>query len=185
VSDLDADDLALIARLRALPSEGDEPAWDRFGVELARQLDAAPPRPWWRRWWAPAIGLSLAAATSGAVVLWPGPSRTPAPVAVTDHDAAAEPAPPPVPGPTTRPGDAVFALGGEGELDDAELDDEDVVAGMIEALALDAEGDGVIELAVPDEPVEGLVPDLDLDWIDELEDEELDAVTAWLEDEAG
>jgi hypothetical protein len=193
--DLDPEDLAVIARLRALPTEGTEPAWDQFGRELARKLAAPTPRPWWRRWWAPALGATLATAAAGAVVLmWPQPTAAPVVVAELLDDAAPEPAPVPAPRPP-RPGEAILALGAEGDIDDADLDldDEDVIAGVIEALDegddVDEEDDEGEDLAaigdVPEDPVEGLVPDLDLDWVDDLEDEDLDAVAAWLEDEAG
>ncbi|MCB9565571.1 MAG: hypothetical protein H6708_34730, partial [Kofleriaceae bacterium] len=52
-------------------------------------------------------------------------------------------------------------------LDDPELDDWVAGAGP------------------PVEPELGLVPDLGLDWVDDLDDDDLDAVTAWLAEQAG
>lgn len=184
--DLDDDDRALIARLRALPPEGREPSWESFGRELGRKLDAAPPAPWWRRWWAPALGASLAAATAVTVLVWPHGARAPVvdePIAVIERDAA--PAPIPVPVPAPRPGDAVLALGAEGELEDADLDDADVITEVMAALDDGGEDDEDLTVLddVPDEGNEGLVPDLDLAWVDELDDADLDAVTAWLDEE--
>ena len=180
--DLDDDERAIVTRLRALPDEGREPDWDRFGRELGAKLDATPAKPWWRRWWTPTIGFGLAVATAAVFVAWPAGTAAPPDaerVAVLTPDAAPQPK-------VVAAVVDVLAFGAEGELDDAELDDDAVVTEVMAALEIEADADDEETMDdVPDEPVDGLVPDLDLDWVDDLDDEDLAAIDAWLDDEAG
>ena len=148
------DERAVVDRLRALPDDTPGADWDALEREIGRAVDAeaARRRPWaWLvRRWRPALGLALVAAAAAIVV---GVSREePAPSRTAHADAGVRaPAPPPA------------------ELDDVDdLDDE----------ALDAEV--LAELVAAEDVDDGLVPELGLEWIDELDAEELEAVDRWL-----
>lgn len=96
---LDDDDRALIAKLRALPGEGEEPDWRAFEAQIRAQVaPLSTPSPWWRTWrWLIPIG-ALATTAAIVVVLASRPHAT-GDVATTEqaarHDAsvAAEPDP--------------------------------------------------------------------------------------------
>ena len=77
---LDADDESLVARLRALPSEGAEPDWAVLERSIRDAVGPSVPRPWWRRWrWIVPIG--ALAATAAALLLWlRHPASEPAPL---------------------------------------------------------------------------------------------------------
>lgn len=172
----------LLGRLRAAGGAPDPapPVLDQLGRDVRRAIDElAARRPWWRRWWAPALG--LAAATAAAVVIMARAPVTPPP------RAAQLPAPPPRDAGAAVPEDhatevdeaAPLALGAAGEIAADDLDDA-VLDEVRDALLADD------ELPPEDEPLPtlGLVPDLSLEWVDGLDDAELDAVARWL-DEAG
>src|SRR5688572_4820010 len=63
----DAEDVALIAKLRELPPEGQEPQWRELEAAIRAQVSPlAMPAPWWRNWrWLAPIG---ALATTAAIV---------------------------------------------------------------------------------------------------------------------
>jgi hypothetical protein len=166
----EADDArALLARVRALPAEGQEPEWDEFARSLRAKLDE-PPRgfaAWWRRWWKPAagvggLGLAIAAAAIVIVARREPADETSPPVART-VDAGVPP--PPIQVAEEDHSDDPLALGAVGEVSADELDDS-----VLAELELDDDDDGE----------EGLVPDLDLAWIDQLDDDEVESVDAWL-----
>jgi hypothetical protein len=163
----------VLARLRGLPAEGQEPAWADFqrSVRLAiAEAEAARARGvggWLRRFWKPVAGLGLAV-TAAAAILLGRPSTEPTERVVLDPepgvDAGVQVTPPdPVPTPDELP----LAFGPESDVDDDALDD------VLVAFADEADD----PLAAPDQ---GLVPDLTLDWVDDLDEEDLDAVDAWL-----
>src|SRR3954469_1700559 len=47
---LDDDDRALIAKLKALPPEGKEPDWQQLAASIRAEVGDQAPRPWWRNW---------------------------------------------------------------------------------------------------------------------------------------
>src|SRR3954469_9978333 len=47
---LDDDDRALIAKLKALPPEGKEPDWQQLAASIRAEVGDAAPAPWWRNW---------------------------------------------------------------------------------------------------------------------------------------
>lgn len=77
--DLDAEDRALVARLRALPPEGDEPSWHELNAAIRAQVASeVAPSPWWRSWrWLAPIGLLAATATIALMVVRSSSSETP------------------------------------------------------------------------------------------------------------
>lgn len=170
----DADDArALLARVRALPAEGEEPAWDEFARSLRAKLDE-PPRgfaAWWQRWWKPAAGiggLGLAIAAAAIVI-------------VARREPAAETSPP-----VARAVDAGVPAPvqvAQDDDDDADHADDPLALGAVGEVSADDLDDSVLdelELDDDDDGEEGLVPDLDLAWIDQLDDDEVESVDAWL-----
>jgi hypothetical protein len=170
---------ALLGRLRELPPDGDEPAWDEFARTLRGRIDDAQPGPvrrWLDRWWKPAFGLGLVAAAAAVVIVARHQQPADAP-ADPPRTAARAPdagvAPLPVPGPDlAAPEDTdPFAFGAIGEIAAEDLDDRVVAAlGADDDLSLDGDA----------HPEDGLVPDLSLDWVDELDDDQIDRVDEWL-----
>jgi hypothetical protein len=174
----DDDNDEIIARVRALPQPGKEPDWDAFERDVRRAVAAMPTPRARRRWRWPVLGIGLAAAVAASVlVLTRAPRVEPREVAIQEPDARAaeEPVVPPA-APVRPPSDpsAPLALG-DGVIAVEELD-------AIDPDLLDGEREEE-EVARDDEA--GLVPDLELDWLDALDDAELDAVEAWLDEEAG
>jgi hypothetical protein len=156
-------DHAIIARVAALPAVGTEPAWD----DLARSIRLActdPPVPAWRRWlaWTPAVGALAAAAVLGALWLGRGEPLGPS--------VAIAPAAPAVVDPLAD----LERLAGE-LADDPDADDADL------------EGELAIEAGLDDGLDEELAADVGtLDWVEQLDDAELDDLALWLdEQEAG
>lgn len=187
--ELDDGDRALLVRVRALRERGVEPAWDRFERDLARQLDeveARRSRRWWLRLWKPTLGLALAGAAVAAVLFAGGddtaaPERVATPVLVDAAPAPTALLPVPLPDDADRP----LALGAVGELEVDELD-EAVLDDVLAELSAGAPVDDLAGWTAWDDPPEdGLVPDLDLEWVDGLDDNELEAIDRWLDDEAG
>jgi hypothetical protein len=149
--ELDDDDLALVAKLRALPPEGVEPDWKQLEAAIREEVGDEAPRPWWRNWrwivpiWALATtaAIALLVTRDHAKPIAPAPMPFVAPIAVT-------------PTPTVERASAVW------------LDGEPVDI-----------GDGDVEL--PDAIATEEVDDsFDLHWIDELDDREIESVEQWL-----
>jgi hypothetical protein len=179
----EADDTrALLGKLRDLPDAGEEPAWDGFERALRDRLDAERPGPvrrWLARWWRPALGLGLAAAAATVVIVANHQAPpAPSPTATRTIDAGVTPIAttldvpsPPLERDDHDDDDAPFAFGAGGEIPADELDDRVVAAlGADEDMNLDGDA----------QPEDGLVPDLSLDWIDELDDDQIDRVDQWL-----
>ena len=166
LDDLTDDERALVDRLRALPRESEPPLDLERSIHRAIDAEAKSVRGRLRRWWAPMLGLALAGTAAAIVIVARPADRAPTVELAAPPDAGAPPAPVLV----EELGPLPLPLGVEGELTDDELDD-DVVAEVAAALDLDDEGPA---------PEDGLVPDLALEWIDDLDDDELEAVDAWL-----
>jgi hypothetical protein len=121
----DNEDHELIAKLRALPPEGNEPDWQKLEAAIRAKVGDRAPRPWWRNWkWIVPIW-ALATTAAVALIVMRGHDEAPAPKhAVTSPKR--DVAPPPK---TNAP--AVW-LDGEAlnldEVDDASLDQLDQAA---------------------------------------------------------
>jgi hypothetical protein len=166
----------LVGKLRALPEEGREPDWAALERDIAKAVDAEAARPrrwaWLARWWRPALGIGLVAAAAAIVIVAKRePASEPAPRAQAPD--AGVPAPVLVPDePAPEPVEAI-GLGAEGEIDPDELDEE-VLDDVLAELDTEAWTDDAPQ------PEDGLVPDLGLEWVDELDEDELEAVDQWL-----
>jgi len=161
----------LLEKLRELPPEGREPDWHEFGRDLREAIDRDQRGVWgWlRRWWKPAFGLSLACAAAAIVLVVHHGEDVPVATATIAHYSP--PVPVPVPVPAAHP-EAPLALGSAGTIPADDLDD-DAVDNVHAALGADADGlDDDDDLADED----GLVPDLSLDWVDDLDDAQMDRV---------
>src|SRR5438045_2033151 len=100
----------LIARLRALPPEGEEPDWSALERTIREAVGPTVPKPWFKRWqYLVPIG-ALAAATAAAL-LWMKSPASEQPVAVT---------PAPVTEPAPEPAMAVWMDGKIIDLDDVD-----------------------------------------------------------------
>ncbi|MEP6864179.1 MAG: hypothetical protein ABJE66_26400 [Deltaproteobacteria bacterium] len=164
--DLEAEDHALVAKLRALPGEGREPEWGQLERDIALAVGPRVPLPWWRtwRWLVPAAALAGVAAIALVVIRHhPAPS-----IAVVAPDASgltpvAEGTPPPAP----STGDSALWLDGQavdvGDVDPTQLLLDDV--------------DETDELAAD---TGTLLPADDLGWIDSLDEHSLDRAEHWL-----
>ena len=178
---LDADDLALVAKIKALPHEGTEPDWQALEAAIRAEVgDQAPkspvswrPRgarearpPWWRNWrwivpvWALATTAVIALVVVGrdrpieheASVV--GPSRLDAGVVEVPAAPARE---------------AMWLDGQAVELDDVEGSALDEIDGEARA-AMAPEGDAT----------GGILPLADYGWLDALDDDALVAAESWL-----
>jgi len=181
---------ALLDRLRGLPATR---APEDLAREILRVVDteaeraARSPWRWLRRGWRPALGVALAVTAAAVVVVARHEDRTAPPTRAQVRDAGVRSVPP-APTPPVPRGDeprephepheidAPLALGVEGEVAADELDDT-VVDEVRVALGGD---DWMASPEAPQAGDVGLVPDLSLDWIDELDDADLDAVDHWL-----
>lgn len=146
----------ILARIAALPAAGTEPAWD----DLARSIRLActePPVPAWRRWLAWTPAVGALAAAAVLAALWVGRGRPLGDAVAIAPPAVVEPLDP-LDDVTDR---LAAALDSELaiELDDAdELDDPDELAAEVGGL----------------------------DWVEQLDDSELDDLALWLDQqEAG
>ena len=67
---LGREDRALVAKLRALPPEGDEPDWQKLEAAIRAEVGDEAPRPWWRNWrWLVPLGRSPTTAALAFVVI--------------------------------------------------------------------------------------------------------------------
>ena len=160
---MQADD-DLIAKLRALPPEGEEPDWDVLEKSIREAVGTEVPKPWWRRWqyWVP-IG-SLAVATAVAL-LWlrkPAPEQ---PIAMT---------PPPAVETHDEPAMAVW-------MDGRIIDLDDVDPGAIIDDDLDREAQAALATDETSAPIGGILPAGELQWIDNLDESALDRAERWLD----
>jgi hypothetical protein len=162
---LDADDKALVAKLKALPPDGTEPDWQVLEAAIRAEVGEDAPRPWWRnwRWIVPVWALGTTAVI--AFVLLRGShveqtaSTRPAQLDAGAHDE----------GPAAPAREAMWLDGEVVELDDVSGSALDELDGPARA-ALAPEG-GVTG---------GILPVADYGWIDTLDDEALVAAEDWL-----
>jgi hypothetical protein len=171
----------LVVQLRALreePGTRVEPDWAALERDIGKAVDAEAARPrawaWLTRWWRPALGIGLVAAAAAIVIVARREPASEAPRAERAIDAGA-PVPivvPDEPRPVVEPVDTI-GLGAEGEIEPDELD-EDVLDDVLAELDTEAWTDDTPQ------PEVGLVPDLGLEWVDDLDDDELEAVDQWL-----
>ncbi|MFT3695219.1 MAG: hypothetical protein QM831_18955 [Kofleriaceae bacterium] len=154
--ELNSDDEALVAKLRALPQEGVEPDWAKLSAAINVAVGPRVPSPWWRNWrWMVPVGAfaSLTAAAMIWLVANHGTNHTPMiemPIAHTE----------PAPAPAAEEKGTVY-------LDGEAVDVQDV--------------DPSVLLDDSDEFADGLMPGSDLRWVDSLDDHALDKVEAYLD----
>jgi len=162
---MDADDDDLIARLRALPPEGEEPDWDALERSIRAAVGPNAPKPWWRRWQY-LVPIGALAATAAAALLWMHRPAPEAPVAVAPPPAVVEPAPEPA-----------MAMWMDGKI----IDLEDVDPSAILDDDLDREAQAALATDGTAAPLGGILPAGDLEWIDNLDDSALDRAEQWLD----
>lgn len=191
----------LLGAVRELP-QPPAPAWDELARAISAAVDrAGPPSRWARlRSWLlrPSVGIGVACATAAAVGLWiarrPASAPTAAHIDAPALDAGAPGAPP-----ASLFGDEPATAGELADLD--ELDDAalDRLAASLGAAALDElDADGIgfaaldrdhhrhddgVAIAVDDAELDAeddVLGDPDLDWVDELSDDDADTLARWL-----
>lgn len=166
----------LLAALRDLPGEGEEPRWTELAARIAAEVGDRVPRPWWRRILVPATA-ALALAACAAVLVHaragsPGapPDAAPMAVIVPAHLAPAAPA-----------SDDTVWLDGQavelGALDPSALAELGGDRGDRVDRGDDADDDDVIAGA--------LLPTPDLAWVDDLDAAGLAVADRWLVDRKG
>jgi len=148
--ELDDGDHDVIAKLRALPPEGDEPDWQKLEASIRAQVGDRAPTVWWRNWkWIVPIWALATTAAVALIVLRGHHDEAPRQAITMPHREE------PVPQHVITNAPAMW-LDGEAvnldDVDDASLDDLDQAAR--EAL----DGDDVN------------LDDLDDDGLDKLED---------------
>ncbi len=155
----------LLAALRDLPGEGEEPRWTELAARISAAVGDRVPRPWWRRVLVPATA-ALALAACAAVYIHGRGGDAPS---VPEAAPTAMNAPPHV-------ADAA-ALN-----DTVWLDGQAVELGALDPSALaDLEGDHG-----DDDVIAGaLLPTPDLAWIDDLDAAGLAVADRWLVDRKG
>src|SRR3954469_1205816 len=165
---LDDDDRALIAKLKALPPEGKEPDWQQLAASIRAEVGDAAPAPWWRnwRWIIPVWALATTAVVTLVVTHHhrPAHEQTSAHVIPDARTETTEPEQTPV---AQEPAPTIWLDGEPVDLD--EVDDS----------ALEAIGE--TEAPSPDDQThQDMLPVTDLGWIDQLDDRGLDQVEKWL-----
>ena len=150
MSPLDNEDEEIIAKLKALPPEGEEPDWQKLEAAIRAQVGDRAPTVWWRNWkWIVPIWALATTAAIALIVLRDHREAPPPQHAVTipHHE--------PAPTRTVTNAPAVW-LDGDAlnidEIDDASLD-------VLDQAARDALDSDEVSLE-----------DLDADALDRLED---------------
>ncbi|HEX5058371.1 MAG TPA: hypothetical protein VFV99_03380 [Kofleriaceae bacterium] len=165
--ELDADDRALVAKLKDLPSEGTEPNWQELEAAIRAEVGDQAPRPWWRNWrWIVPVWALATTAVIALVVMCSNhePERQAVVPAVFD---AGVPSAPEQAEPTTT-----TALWLDGEA--VQLDD-------VPGSALDElDGEARAALTPDDDVSNGILPATDYGWLDTLDDEAMVAAEDWL-----
>lgn len=153
--ELDDDDLALVAKLRALPPEGVEPDWKKLEAAIRAEVGGEAPRPWWRnwRWIVPIWALATTAAITLLVTRDPAKPSARAPVPFVAPTAVT-----PTPTPTLERAPAVWLDGEPVEIGEGDVD-------LPDAIATEDSDDA-----------------FDLQWIDELDERQIESVEQWLQD---
>lgn len=160
-TDLDDDDLALVAKLRALPPEGVEPDWRKLEAAIRAEVGEDAPRPWWRNWrWIVPI---WALATTAAIALLvtrdaPGVEKSAPPQPVLTKEVE-----PPLQPPVEAPAEAMYLDGESVNLDNVDP-------------AFDPRDDSARAALDVEEPDDSF----DLRWIDELDEKSMESVEQWL-----
>ena len=150
----------VIAKLRELPPEGNEPDWTALERSIGDAVGPEAPRTaWWRRFGWRLVVPAMALVTAAAIIalLMNGPVReatTPTPTPIVKD----EPQPAPI------ADDGTMALWLDGEKIEVDLDADEL---------LESPWGGDLN-------EEDLLPASDLAWIDELDGESLDRAEAWL-----
>jgi hypothetical protein len=161
--ELEAEDHALVAKLRALPGEGREPDWAQLERDIALAVGPRVPLPWWRnwRWLVPAAALAGVAALALVVV-----RHHPAPaVAVVVPDARTPIAEGTQPAPADE--DSTLWLDGQA-VDVGDVDPTQLLLDDVDETDALADQTGT------------LLPADDLGWIDSLDEHALDRAEHWL-----
>lgn len=161
---MQADDDELIAQLRALPPEGNEPDWDALERSIREAVGPDLPKPS-PKLWQYLVPIGALAATAAAALLW---LHRPEPEAI-----AVSP-PPAVIEPEHEPAMAMW-------MDGKIIDLEDVDPSAILDDDLDREAQAALATDDTTAPIGGILPAGDLQWIDNLDDSALDRAEQWLE----
>jgi len=167
--ELDADDRALVAKLKELPPEGTEPDWPALEAAIRAEVgdQARGVAPWWRNWrWIVPVWALATTAVIALVVLRGTHEPEEQAIVPSAVDAGVTAAPEQAEPPTTT------ALWLDGEA--VQLDD-------VPGSALDElDGDARAALAPDDEVGTGILPVTDYGWLDTLDDEAMVAAEDWL-----
>lgn len=169
----------VIDQLRALPPDGDEPDWSAMARAIGQAVDAAPRRPWWRRWrwWVPALTCATAAVV--LVAAWPAMTRPPTAPGPAEH-APGPAAPDRTTADQAAAAESVVSLWLDGNVVEVDLAVTGELGGNfgeVDPSAWPGELAGDEETA-HDDP--GLLPASDLAWIDRLDETALDRAESWL-----
>lgn len=172
---LDAEDEALIARLKALPSEGVEPNWrlmeDAIGNEVSGQPTSVP---WWRNLpiMVP-VSLCAAAAIVMLIMLKTSATKSERTATLTQRDAGIEQHVEASERAASKP--TTLWLDGEAfDLDEIPDDALQQITTDLDEAPLDVETDTIGD----DEA--GILPTSDYGWIDTLDDDAAERAEAWL-----
>jgi len=163
---LDAHDEALIARLKALPSEGVEPNWRRMEDAIADEVGRQPASlPWWRNL-SVVVPLGVcAAAAMIAIVLFKTSATTGERTAtLTPRDAGIET--------IERAAAKATTLWLDGEAFELDEIPDDALQQLTPDLETETDTVGDDEA--------GILPTSDYGWIDTLDDTEAERAEAWL-----
>ncbi|HEY4182851.1 MAG TPA: hypothetical protein VGM90_38775 [Kofleriaceae bacterium] len=175
MSELDENDDKLVAKLRALPSEGTEPDWNQLAQRIHASLPSEVHRPWWRtllqpRWLAPILAGAVGLGALVVIETRSTEKSVPHEVAML-HDASVE--------------DSAHT----DETDDVALDtptSADMLLWLDGAeVAIDSAAEDVLDvddllLGQSTERAEGLMT-TDDSWVDGLDDADVAALDQWLD----
>jgi hypothetical protein len=173
-NELDEQDLALIAQIRASAPHDSEPDWDALQVAIRKAVSTEPVSPWWRRWQLlfPIGGLAVTAAC--LLVLMHSPRETAStvpPPMKTAQVAAPGAIVPATVAPSAAAPAAVWLDGEPVELDN--VDDtmfDDLDRDLQKTLGDDA---GTV--------TGGILSTRDLRWIEDLDEASIERVEHWLD----
>lgn len=180
----DDDDDALIAKIRALPVEGEEPDWRKLQAAIRAEVADLPmPRPWWRnwRWLVPLSTLAATAAIVLVVAMQHGASKptvaltTARDAGVDKNDRAAEPV---AAKEATSNAPAMWLDGEALEIDDLDSAADDSLDALEDEAPSELREVAAPEMAPGDAPdgsadgsIEAMLPVDGYGWIDSLDDE--------------
>lgn len=129
--DFTDDDREIVAKLRALPPEGNEPDWQKLEAAIRAEVGDRAPTVWWRNWrWIVPIW-ALATTAAVALIVLHNHHEPPVPTLTTTTHQEQPVTPVPEQHATTARAPAMW-LGGEAvdidDLDEQSLDDLDQAA---------------------------------------------------------